>query len=330
MSTPTPGPVYWYYENSPTPSPYPSAWAAINGAFAAGIVYNTGTGGSGSLNGLDVVDTGLCNFLCFGKRGTKSSAVFVLGNDHDTAHSTSLTILGAPDDCTTHCPGGVQNNVYGITLYENGSNTYLAAVDGSGNLGIYNNVIAGATIVAGGTPYPSPTASGSLISHTGAGKGELLLGGSANYVRCDYGETTASVLTCNAPVTVTAPLMAAESASSSTGPVSPCYDHDGTACGSAFHTVKNTSDPMVTTNGSCAPNSWCGLTGNSIALSSAGQFTSSNYTCALSSSSTYQLSLMVNNQSTTGFTIQAYNIDSSGRAIVSGTNLKIQYACSGN
>ncbi len=329
---PTPGPIYWYYNTSPTPSPIPGAWAAINGAFAAGNVYNTGTGGSGSSSsGLGVLNTLLCNFLCFGAPGSPSPAVFVLGNDHDTAHRTSLTILGAPDDCGTQCPGGVLNNVYGITLYENSSYSYFAAVDGSGNLGIYNNVIAGETVVAGeanASPYPSPTASGgSLISQTGAGTGELLLGDSANYVRCDYGETTTGVLTCNAPVTVTASLMAAKSPTSSTGPVPPCYDHNGTACGSAFHVVKNTSDPGVTTNGSCTPASWCSLNNNSIVLSSAAQFTSNAYTCALSSSSTYQLNLMVNSQSTTGFTIQAYNPTGT---IANGTNLEIQYACSGD
>lgn len=331
MATPTPGPIYWYYDNAPTPSPYPSAWAAINGAFAAGNVYNTGTGGSGSLkSGLGVLNTGLCNFLCFGAPGSPSPAVFVLGNDVNHINFTSLTILGAPDDCTTHCPGGVPNSVYGITFYENSSYSYFAAVDSHGNLGIYSDVIAGQTVVAGQAntnAYPSPTP-GALVSHTGAGTGELLMGDSANYVRCDYGETTTSALTCNAPVTVTAPLKAAKSPTSSTGPVPPCYDYTGTACGSAFHIVKNTSDPGVTTNGQCNPNTWCSLSGNSITLSSAAQFTSNTYTCALSSSSsTYQLSLMVNNQSTTGFTIQAYNPNGT---ILGGTPLFIQYACSGD
>jgi hypothetical protein len=68
-ATPTPGPIYWYYNNGTTPSPYPSAWAAIDGAFAAGNIYNTGTGGSGlAPSGLDIVNTNLCNFLCFGAR----------------------------------------------------------------------------------------------------------------------------------------------------------------------------------------------------------------------------------------------------------------------
>lgn len=334
-ATPTPGPIYWYYNNAPTPSPYPSAWAAINGAFGAGNIYNTGTGGSGSApSGLDIVNTNLCNFLCFGARGTKSPGVFVFGND---VSPTALTLLGAPDDCSTLCPGGVSNNVYGITLFQETGTSYVGAVDGNGNFGILKNVIAGSTVVAGeanASPYPSPTASGgSLISVTGAGTGELLLGDSANYVRCDYGETTPSLLTCNAPVTITAPLMAAKSATSATGPVPPCYDHNGTACGGAFHIVKNASDPGVTTNGNCVANTWCILSGNSIALSSAAEFTTSNYTCALSSSSMYQLSLMVNNQSTTSFTIQAYYPTTPAPTptpITSGTNLDIQYTCSGN
>ncbi len=329
VPTPTPGPIYWYHENAPTPSPYPSAWAAINGAFAAGNVYNTGTGGSGSSNGLGVLNTQLCNFLCFGTPGSASPAVFVLGNDVDNINHTSLTILGAPDDCTTHCPGGVPNSVYGITFYENSSYSYFAAVDSLGNLGVYRDVRAGQTVVAGQAntnAYPSPTP-GALVSHTGAGTGELLMGDSANYVRCDYGETTTSALTCNAPVTVTGPLMAAKSPTSSTGPVPPCYDYTGTACGSAFHIVKNTTDPGVTTNGQCNPASWCSLNNNSIALSSAAQFTSNTYTCVLSSSSTYQLRLVVNSQSTTGFTIQAYNPTGT---IANDTNLHIQYACSGD
>jgi hypothetical protein len=278
----------------------------------------------------------LCNFLCFGARGSKSPAVFVFGND---VSPTAMTLLGAPDDCSTLCPGGVSNNIFGITLFQETGTSYVGAVDGNGNFGILKNVLAGSTVVAGEAkaspyPYPSPTANGgSLISVTGVGTGELLLGDSANYVRCDYGETTPSLLTCNTPVTITAPLMAAKSATSATGPVPPCYDHNGTACGSAFHIVKNASDPVVTTNGSCMANTWCNLLGNSIALSSAAEFTTTNYTCALSSSSTNQLSLTVNNQSTTGFTIQAYFPTTPAPTltpITSGTNLDIQYACSGN
>lgn len=333
VATPTPGPLYWYYNNAPTPSPYPSAWAAINGAFAAGNIYNTGTapGGFGSPpSGLKVLNTGLCDFLCFGAPGHPSHHVLAFGSDYN---AYSFTHQGAASD---HSVAGILNQVYAVAVFVSGSpdELHYVAIDGNGNFGVDNNVIAGATVVAGQAntnPYPSPTpGGGSLVSHTGAGTGELLLGDSANYVRCDYGETTTSVLTCNGFVTVRAPLTAAESATSSTGPVPPGYAQDGTNTAGSFHIVKNTTDPGVKISSmvSCAPKTWCSLTNNSIALSSAAQFTSTNYSCALSSTTSYKLILMVNGQTTTGFTIQAYNGDPLA-SINTGTPLGIEYACSG-
>src|ERR1700727_1417640 len=99
---------------SPTwPAPIPSAYAAIDGAFAAGIVYDTGSGGTGSHSGFDTFMTNQCNFICFGQPGTTSSNVFVYGNNFN---GTALTEIGAPDDCGSQCPGGIVNNVFGITV----------------------------------------------------------------------------------------------------------------------------------------------------------------------------------------------------------------------
>jgi hypothetical protein len=131
-----------------------------------------------------------------------------------------------------------------------------------------------------------------------------------------------------APVTITAPLMAAESATSSTGPAPPAYKQDGTSPAASLHIVKNINRTTVKANGSCSPNTWCSLDNNNIALSSAAEFTSTNYSCALSSSSSYRLILMVNGQTTTGFTIQAY-YPAVLTIIPGNTNLGIQYECSG-
>jgi hypothetical protein len=84
VATPTPGPIYWYYNNAPTPSPYPSAWAAINGAFAAGNIYDTGTGGFGAPPGLDIISTGLCNYVCFGRHGAQSHHALAFGSDFNS------------------------------------------------------------------------------------------------------------------------------------------------------------------------------------------------------------------------------------------------------
>jgi hypothetical protein len=90
------------------------------------------------------------------------------------------------------------------------NNGYIVGVDGKGNLGVYNNIIAGAALIAGAgdsTPYPSPSA-GSLVSYTGTngsggGEGDVLLGSSGDYAKCDYGETANKVLVCNQQLAVT-------------------------------------------------------------------------------------------------------------------------------
>jgi hypothetical protein len=329
-TTPTPGPLYWYYNNASTPSPYPSAWAAINGAFGAGNIYDTGTGGFFPPPGLDVLYSGMCNYVCFGERGSESHHALAFGSDYN---SYAFTHQGSADD---HTVASIWNQLYNVStsVSKNPGDVteHYLAIDDTGNLGVQTDIFAGSTVVAGQAntnPYPSPTAGGgSLISHTGAATGELLLGDSSDYVRCDYGETTTSVLTCNVPVTITAPLMAAESATSSTGPVPPAYKQDGTPPAASMHIVKNINPTTVKTNGSCSPNTWCNLSGNSIALSSAAEFASTNYSCALSSSSSYKLILMVNGQTTTGFTIRAY-YPAVLTIIPDNTNLGIQYECSG-
>jgi hypothetical protein len=205
--TPTPTYIFWYPSSpSPWPSPIPSANAAINAAFGAGNVYNTGAGGFGSSSGIDILGTGSCNFLCFGARGVASHHVLAYGNDYQTG--VSFTTQGAPDDCATSCPGNVSNQIFSITLQSSPfvNNGYIASLDGGGNFGIYNNIIAGAAVIAGAgdsTPEPSPSA-GSLVSHTGTGKGDVLLGSHGNYVKCDYGETASDVFTCNQPLAATA------------------------------------------------------------------------------------------------------------------------------
>jgi hypothetical protein len=200
--TPTPSYIPWYYSSpSPWPAPIASANAGINGAFGAGNVYNTGSGGFGSATGLDILDTLSCNFLCFGARGVASHHVLAYGNDFQSG--VSFTTQGAPDDCGTSCPGNVANQIYSITLQSSPfvNNGYIVAVDGKGNLGVYNNIVAGAAVIAGAgdaTPEPSPSP-GSLVSYTGSGKGDVLLGSSSNYAKCDYGETASGVVNCNQP-----------------------------------------------------------------------------------------------------------------------------------
>lgn len=107
------------------------------------------------------------------------------------------------------CPGNIRNQVFGVTVDSAPEPTgggYVVAVDGSGNFGAAANLYAGGAIVAGagsGTAEPSPSA-GSLVSHTGPGTGDILLGssGTNNYVKCDYGETVAGKVVCNEPLVV--------------------------------------------------------------------------------------------------------------------------------
>jgi len=331
VATPTPGGyIPWF---TTTPTPIPNAYAGIENAFAAGIIYNTGSGGTGSQSGISIAQTNDCNFLCFGKQGTASVRVLMFGNDRN---ANSYTEIGAPDACSPNCPGEVTDQAFGISIFAspspNPTPTNLGnflAIDGAGNLGIASNVAAGGAIVAGAgdgdptgpTPYPPPSP-GSLVSRTGSGTGDVLLGDSSNYVKCDYGETTPGSVTCGAP------FWSAVSTSALPGPVPPCYQNGGAACYSTFHSVKNTGGLGITTSGFCTSNTWCSLSGNTITLSASAVFADTYYACSLSSSSATKLSLTVNAQTTSSFTIQVYN--NSGGSILGGTPLPINYMCSGN
>lgn len=203
--TPTPSYIPWY---TAVPSPIPSAYAALGAAFGAAYLYNTlGTAGTGVLN------TGGCNFICFGSPGVTSHHMLAYGNDIDPTGLSSYTSQGAPDDCGSSCPGDIRSQVFSITAHSDTSlpnSGFFVSVDGNANLGVYNNIVAGAAVIAGagdGSPEPSPNP-GSLVSYTGknssgGGEGDVLLGSAGDFAKCDYGETANAVLTCNQQLAVT-------------------------------------------------------------------------------------------------------------------------------
>jgi hypothetical protein len=205
----------WY---TSVPTPLAGAYVSLAGAFAAGNFYNTST--AGGPVGTGILDTGECHFVCFGAPGAAAHHLLTYGNDVNTpgpdATGASYTHNGAPDDCTSstppptyECPGGIRNQVFGVTVNaspEPRGGGYVATVDESGSFGALRNLYAGAAVIAGagtGTPEPSPSA-GSLVSHTGAGTGDILLGsaGAGNYVKCDYGETVTGKLVCDQPLVI--------------------------------------------------------------------------------------------------------------------------------
>jgi hypothetical protein len=208
--TPTPSYIPWY---TAVPSPIPGAYAAIGQAFGAGNLYNSGGANPGTAILQDT--NGSCLFICYGAPGTASHHMLAYGNDYQTPGpmvTGSWTTQGAPDDCASSCPGNVPNQIYSITLQSSPfvNNGYIVALDGKGNFGVYNNVVAGAAVIAGAgdsTPEPSPSA-GSLVSYTGTnssggGEGDILLGKSTDYAKCDYGETQSGILSCNQQLAVT-------------------------------------------------------------------------------------------------------------------------------
>lgn len=328
--------IPWFYHPTQTwPTPIPSANAGIEGAFAAGNFYNTAGGfGFDNRSGLKMLQTGLCNFVCFSEPGQQSHHLVAFGSDA-SSDATAFSHFGAAKNCDPTCPGNVNNAAFGITLAPTPrptSSGHYFAVNYLGDLGVASKIDAGAAViagagdgVAGSTPYPSPS-SGSLVSHTGSAQGDVLLGDASNYIKCDYNETNpgSNSLTCGAP------LWSAASPSAAPGPVPPCYQSSGTGCNSTFHIVKNVGDLGIKTSLTAPPcqnNAWCVLTNNVISLSSSAVFASNNYSCSLSSFSTIKLTFTANAQSTNSFTIQAYN--NSGSSISSGTLLDINYVCSG-
>jgi hypothetical protein len=206
-----------------------------------------------------VLNTAVCNFLCFGKRGTASDRVLTFGNDYDSAGGTSYSEIGAPDACSPHCPGEITNEAFGLSIQ---------------------------------AANPAPTNSGHFLAVDGRGE----LGVATNVQQPDRFR----LATRTAAQAAAAP----------------------------FNIVKNVSDLGIKTSGTCFSNTWCSLTGNTITLSSSAAFADTYYACALSSSSSLNLSLAVNGQTTSTFTIQAYN--NSGGGIFSGQGLGINYVCSGN
>jgi hypothetical protein len=326
--------VTWYYATpTPTPSPISSAYAAIGGALGAGNVYNTATNGFGT-NGTAMINTTQCYFLCYGSPGLISSNVIAVGND---VSANSFTTIGAPDDCTTStgrlCPAGISDQVLSIESFAapTATPTVLVAIDPSADFAVYNNIYAGGAVLAGAgrsatspnpvLPSPSP---GSLVSNTGTGTGDVLLGssGAGNYIKCDFGESKGGDLTCNAP------LRSAVSTSASPGIDGPCYKQDGSSCEDTYHAVKNSSGLDISTNGACTNDTWCSLNNSSISFTgSNAQFENNKYTCSLSSQSSLQVGLLANGQTTTGFVVQVYN--NSGSSIANNTDLGISYACLG-
>jgi hypothetical protein len=151
--------VPWYHTSSPWPSPVDSADVGIGGALGSAHLYNEPS--SGNSSGLGMLGTGNCYYICLGTPGSKSHHVLAYGNDVQTPGpmiTGSFTTQGAPDDCGTFCPGGVANQIFSVSLDTSPliNSGYIIAADGAGNLGVYNNIIAGAAIVAGaGDTNPS-------------------------------------------------------------------------------------------------------------------------------------------------------------------------------
>jgi hypothetical protein len=116
--------------------------------------------------------------------------------------------------------------------------------------------------------------------------------------------------------------------SASPGPVGPCYEYSGDSWANTFHIVKNGSGLDVFTSAVYSNGTWCTLANATVSFTgSDAEFSNNKFGCALSSTASYLIDLTANNQTTSGFEIKAFN--SSGSAIVFGTNLGITYACFG-
>jgi hypothetical protein len=333
--SPVDPPSYLPWYTSP-PSAISGAYVSIGGAWGAGNLYNTSTEGSVSV-GTAMLDTGQCSFICFGGPSDTSHHYLAYGNDVNppslVTAGTSFTHHGAADDCQFQggCPGGIHNQVFGTTVMVSplpspSNDAFFVTLDGYGRFAEVGNLYAGAAVIAGagvGTPAPIPSpSSGSLVSYTGTGEGDVLLGSSGDYIKCDFGETLTAAMTCGAP------LRSAVSATATPGTVGPCYKHDGNSCETTFHFVKHSSALGITTATSCLNGTWCSLSNATISLSgSNAQFSNGQYSCALSSTSAYLINLSVNGQTTSSFIIQAFN--SSGSAIAAAVDLGVTYACFG-
>lgn len=193
----------WY---TAVPSPLSSAYVSIGGAWGAANFYNTHETPD-EVPGTGILNSGQCLFICYGAPGVPSHHYLDYGNDvNPGSPGTSDTHHGAPNDCSP-CAAGIRNNAFSVTVEVNPPPTggpYFLSLDGGGNFAFLGSLYSGAAVVAGagtGTAEPSPTP-GSLVSHTGAGKGDVLLGSGSDYAKCDYGETSTGTLTCSKPLLV--------------------------------------------------------------------------------------------------------------------------------
>ncbi len=313
----------WYGATpTPTPSPIAGAYAAIGGAWGAGNIYNTGSSPV-ETPGTGMLESGLCHFACYGAPGIVSHHALAYGNDVDPSTTHSYTHNGAPDDCTptsppapeSGCPGGIKNQVFSVTvdIVSPTPGPFFVALDGNGNLGLLHHLYAGAAVIAGAgsgatAPVPSFTP-GSLVSHTGTGKGDLLLGSSGDFVKCDYGETTVGAFTCNQPFIVGSGSISAGFSTSASGtawaeggvqPHSTMTGGSGGYAPEAFPLGAATPHPQIL-SGSCTLSSGTGI----CTFPGAFYFADTAYTCSVSTQGTGPLAPSYAATSATTITIHS-------------------------
>ena len=296
--------------------------AAVN---CSGVYLGTGFYGIASTI---VSAGGQCEF-CYGQPGIASHHVVGMGNDR--VSTCSYSSFGAADDGSV---AGVQNDLWSLTytdICNSGNDHYMAGIDTNFNIGFRNNVYAVGAVVAGqttATTAPSPTP-GALVSTTGTGKGDVLLGSNGNFAKCDYGETTSSTLTCNAPLTVIGPVSAIPTASASPAPVPPCYHASSTPCALTFHIV--TGSTSLNTSGSCANGAICGGSATITFSGVAAPFTSLTYSCHATNTNVIlgvgAVPIIPESPSSTTITFVAQNL--TGSSISGGTNIPFYYVCLG-
>lgn len=228
--------------------------------------------------------------------GIASHHYLAFGNDVDPeGPSISDTHMGAADDCShpPSCAGGVRNNALSLTVEANPApplGPYVVSIDGDGNLGELGALLASSAVVAGSGPSaPSPTP-GSLVSHTGSGKGEVLLGSALDYARCDYGETNGGDVTCDKavilkPGATSAGLNAAGVAWATAG-IQP---HSTSVGGSGGYTPEARPMGVATAHPQILSGS-CTLAGHATCAFPSFAFGDMNYECSVTAQGTTELS----------------------------------------
>jgi hypothetical protein len=296
---------YLPWSSAPSPLPMISAYVGIGGAWGAGNTYNTATNAfmPTQAPGSGMLDTDQCYFVCFGTPAKASHHYIVYGND---ISSTFFTHLGAADDCGhgqfSSCPGGINNQVLGVSV-DSEPDPYFAAVDGRGNVGVLAGLYAASAVVAGASSTAPTPSAGSLVSHTGASEGDVLLGstGSGNDVKCDFGETQLSTLTCNEPLVIVGSGATSAGINGSgvvwaTGGVQPNGSSGGYAP-EAFPLGVATAHPQML-SGSCT------VTGSAMCtFPNHFAFLDSTYTCTVTAQGTTALATGYANDSATQITI---------------------------